>query len=73
MKNKLQKLKDEIIAQLEAVSSNEFLRDFENKYLSRKGKLGELMKEIKDLGEETRKEIGQFANDTKQEINNRYL
>ncbi len=73
MKNKLQKLKDEIITQLETVSNNEFLRDFENKYLSRKGKLGELMKEIKDLSEEARKEIGQFANNTKQEINTRYL
>ncbi len=73
MKNKLQQLKDEIIKQLDTVSSNEFLQEFENKYLSRKGKLGELMKEIKDLSEEARKEIGQFANETKQEINTRYL
>lgn len=73
MKNKLQQLKDEIIKQLDTVTSNEFLHEFENKYLSRKGKLGELMKEIKDLSEEARKEIGQFANETKQEINTRYL
>jgi len=73
MKNKLQKLKDEIMKQLETVSNNEVLRDFETKYLSRKGKLGELMKELKDLSEEARKEIGQFANQTKQEINTRYL
>ncbi|MEI7620134.1 MAG: phenylalanine--tRNA ligase subunit alpha [Candidatus Falkowbacteria bacterium] len=73
MKNKLQQLKDEIVEQLNTVSNNEVLRDFENKYLSRKGKLGEMMKEIKDLSEEARKEIGQFANDTKQEINNKYL
>jgi len=73
MKNKLQQLKDEIIAQLNTVANNELLRDFENKYLSRKGKLGELMKEIKDLSEDARKEIGQFANTTKQEINAKYL
>jgi len=73
MKNKLQQLKDEIVSQLNTVANNESLRAFENKYLSRKGKLGELMKEIKDLGEEARKEIGQFANTAKQEINARYL
>jgi phenylalanyl-tRNA synthetase alpha chain len=73
MKNKLQQLRDEILEQLNTVSSKEFLQDFENKYLSRKGKLGEMMKEIKDLGEEARKEIGQLANTTKQEITAKYL
>ncbi len=72
MKNKLQKLKDEILEQLNQVKSSELLLEIENQYLSRKGRLGELMKEIKDLSADAKKEVGQIANETKNEIMKRY-
>lgn len=72
MKNKLQKLKDEILDQLNQVKSSELLLEIENQYLSRKGRLGELMKEIKDLSADAKKEAGQIANETKNEIMKRY-
>jgi len=68
MKEKLQELKDEFLRQLKEVTDQQKLRDFELKFLSRKGELAKLMGEIKDLNDEARKETGLFANELKKEL-----
>jgi phenylalanyl-tRNA synthetase alpha chain len=69
MKNKLIELKEEIIKQIKTVKNSNLLTELEAKYLGRKGEFSLLLKNIKDLGEEARKEIGQMANEVRQEIN----
>jgi len=68
MKNKLQQLKDEFLKQLETVKDSEALREFELKFLSRKGELSQVMSSIKELSDEARKEAGAFANSVKIEL-----
>jgi phenylalanyl-tRNA synthetase alpha chain len=68
MKNKLQQLKEEFLKQLESVTDSEKLRDFELKFLSRKGELAKVMSSIKELSDEARKEAGALANDIKGEL-----
>ena len=68
MKNKLNKLREEFLAELAQVKDNERLRELELKFLSRKGQLSELMKGLKDLSGELRKEAGELANSIKGEL-----
>jgi phenylalanyl-tRNA synthetase alpha chain len=68
MKDKLHKLKEEFLAKLNEVTDDKSLRDLELRFLSRKGELSELMKNIKDLSGDLRKEIGETANKIKTEI-----
>ena len=68
MKNKLHKLKDDFFQQLENISGLESLRDLELRFLSRKGELSEIMKGIKDITGDSRREIGELANEIKKEI-----
>ena len=72
MKEKLQELKDEFLKQLKEVTDQQKLRDFELKFLSRKGELAKLMAEIKDLNDEARKETGLFANELKKELQTQF-
>ena len=68
MKTKLEKLKDEFLKQLETVKDSEALREFELKFLSRKGELAQVMSSIKELSDEARKEAGALANEIKTEL-----
>lgn len=68
MKDKLQKLRQEFLAQLAQASDGEKLREIELKYLSRKGELSEIMHSLKDLSLESKKEIGEAANILKNEL-----
>lgn len=72
MKEKLQELKGEFLRQLKEVTDQQKLRDFELKFLSRKGELAKLMGEIKDLNDEARKETGLFANELKKELQTQF-
>jgi phenylalanyl-tRNA synthetase alpha chain len=72
MKNKLEQLKQEILEQLQTVKDSQLLQEIENKYLGRKGELNNLLKSIKDLEEKARQEVGQFANEVKNEINSKF-
>lgn len=72
MKNKLQQLKEEFLKQLEAVTDSEKLREFELKFLSRKGELAQVMSSIKELSDEARKEAGALANDIKGELQDHF-
>ena len=68
MKDKLHKLKEEFLAKLDEVKDADNLKELELRFLSRKGELSELMKNIKDVSGDLRKEIGETANKIKNEL-----
>ncbi len=75
MRDKLLKLKKEIIDQLEVLkqktanSNNlELLRTLRVKYMGRKGELTQFLRQLKDLSQEAKQEIGKLANDIKVEV-----
>ncbi len=69
MKNKLIKIKQQILNELENAENSQDVELLRHKYLSRKtGKLTQLIKEIKNLKQELRPVVGQVANDIKKEV-----
>jgi len=68
MKNKLEKLKKEILNNLEKVQNDSALRDLDIKYLGRKGKFTEILRGISKLSIEEKKKIGKLANEIKNEL-----
>lgn len=81
MKISLEKIKEEALAKLtEALSqvesfpiqAAETLKDAEQKFLGRKGELSSLLRSLKDLGEDARREIGELANVVKRELENNF-
>ncbi len=70
MKEKVEAIKKEI-GDFQ-VKNKEDLETFRLKYVSRKGIIGELFKEIKNVSPEQRKEVGMILNDLKQEALNRF-
>ncbi|MBD3248011.1 phenylalanine--tRNA ligase subunit alpha [Candidatus Falkowbacteria bacterium] len=71
MKKELEKIKKEILDELENIKSGQALEDLEIKFLGRKGELNNILKKIKDLSNDQKKEIGRFANQVKSEITER--
>jgi len=72
MKNKLQKLREEFLHQLSLAQNHDLLKELELKYLSRKGELNQIMKSLKDLSVDVRKEVGELANGVKQELQEKF-
>ncbi len=72
MKNKLQTLKEKFLKQLAQIKDSEQLRAVELKYLSRKGELNQLMRGLKDLPENAKKEAGELANKIKEELGHKF-
>lgn len=68
MKDRLEHLKKKALAELQAVTNNGLLRDFEIKYLGRKSELTALLKQIRNLIENERPVIGQLANSIRKDI-----
>lgn len=69
MKQKIEKLKKDFLVELDKAATAESLDSLENKIFSRKdGELNEILKGLKDLSPEEKKEIGALANETKKEI-----
>ncbi len=68
MKEKLEKLKKEILDNLEKVKNPDAFRNLEVKYLGRKGKLTKILKGISGLSVEEKKTLGKFANEIKVEL-----
>lgn len=66
MQNKLKKIKEEALAAIKAAGDKFNLEELENRFLGRKqGELTNLLKGLKDLANDTRKEVGQLANEVK--------
>lgn len=72
MKDKLLKLKQEILKQLPKANDSNVLRDLEIKYLGRKGELANILSGLKDLKINEKKVVGKMANDIKSEIENKF-
>lgn len=69
MQSKLEQLKKEALLAIKAVKDSAELEELENKLLGRKqGELTNLLKGLKDVGEDLRKSVGQLANEVKQVI-----
>ncbi len=69
MKEKLKKLKKQIKTELEKVPDLTDLQTLEKKYLGRKeGELNKVLKSLKDLSKEAKKEVGQLANEIKVDL-----
>lgn len=72
MKKQLEKIKEEILSKLQSVQDSAALSELQNEYLSRKGQLTQVIKNIKELSEEARVETGKLANEVKQEVTERF-
>ena len=68
MQAKLQKLKQEILRQLENVKRPEAWRALEIKYLGRKGELTKILRSVAELNREQKKTLGKLANEIKIEL-----
>lgn len=73
MKNKLLQLKKEILESLDKIQFEDNLKELEDKYLNRKSEFNSLLKNIKNLDVDLKKEIGTLANSIKQEINEKII
>lgn len=68
MKEQLETLQVEFTVSLEAVQSEEALKQLESEYLGKKGKLKAILAGVKDLSIEDKKTIGVKANEMKKEF-----
>ena len=68
MKNKLEKIKQEVVQALQQAIGSAQLDDLKVKYLGRRGEVNKIMKQIASLTEKEKKEIGQLANQIKSDI-----
>jgi phenylalanyl-tRNA synthetase alpha chain len=68
MKNKLEDLKKHILEQLDKAKTGDLLRELEVRYFGRKGELSNILRAVKDLGEQERQEIGALANSIKNDV-----
>ncbi|MFZ2189987.1 MAG: phenylalanine--tRNA ligase subunit alpha [Candidatus Magasanikiibacteriota bacterium] len=73
MKTQLENLKKEFIKGLEEVKDTFKLEELEQRFFSRRsGQLTEIMKNLKDLSGEAKKEFGKLANEVKGELEEMY-
>ncbi|MFA5061714.1 MAG: phenylalanine--tRNA ligase subunit alpha [Patescibacteria group bacterium] len=71
MQSKLQKLKTEALLAIKSAKDKLEVEALEQKLFGRKGgEMTDILKGIKDLSEDAKKEIGQLANEVKKEIEN---
>ncbi|MCT4617632.1 MAG: phenylalanine--tRNA ligase subunit alpha [Candidatus Gracilibacteria bacterium] len=70
MLDKIKALKQEFDKKLKQTENFEQLKTLENGYIGKKGELAIILKGVKDLSIEEKKEVGKFANDIKKELEN---
>lgn len=68
MKEKLEQIKKEAIAQIEKSDALEALNDVRINFLGKKGELTAVLKGMKDVAPEDRPKVGQLVNETRAEI-----
>jgi len=69
MKDKIDNIKKAALVEIAAAESAEGLEEVRVKYLGRKSELTEVLKGLKDMSVEEKKEIGQISNVVKNESN----
>ncbi|HBI34052.1 MAG TPA: phenylalanine--tRNA ligase subunit alpha [Candidatus Moranbacteria bacterium] len=68
LEEKIEKIKEDALAEIAAVESLAELNDLRIKFLGRKSEFTNILKSLKDLTEQERKIVGQIANATKIEV-----
>ncbi len=68
MKNTLHELEKKALKRLESIVSHDDLQKFEQEFLSKKGELSSVLRGLRDLAPEIRKEVGELANTIKKTI-----
>ena len=72
MEQKMKELREQMKESLQAVHSREDLAGFWQTYLSKKGKIAELMKELGKVSKEERPTVGKLINEFKGQVQSRY-
>lgn len=70
MKNQLETILKNAKTDIQKASNSQDIEEIKNKYLSRKGELNSIKKNLKDLSDEDKRVIGAFANEIAQELEN---
>lgn len=70
MKEKLQKIRENAIAQIQAAADLNALNEVRVAVLGKKGELTSVLKGMKDVAPEDRPKVGQMVNETREEIEN---
>ena len=68
MKERLEKIRNEALAQISASAGADSLNDVRVAFLGKKGELTAIMKSMKDIPKEERPAFGQMVNDVRKEI-----
>ncbi len=68
MKEKIEKIKSEALEEIKKVTDTDALFLFEKKYLGRKSAFVEILKNLKNLSADDKKELGSLANQIKKSI-----
>ena len=68
MKEKLQAIREEALAQIEQAGALDKLNDVRVNFLGKKGKLTAVLKSMKDVAPEDRPKVGQLVNETRAKI-----
>ena len=68
MKEKLQSIKEEALAQIQAADAPEKLNDVKVRFLGKKGEITADLKGMKDVAAEDRPKVGQLVNEAREEI-----
>lgn len=71
LKENLLKMKEEVEKRIKEAISAESVDQIRVEFLGKKGKITEILKGLKDLSVEEKKEVGKIANDVKVELENR--
>ncbi|PJA47322.1 phenylalanine--tRNA ligase subunit alpha, partial [Candidatus Uhrbacteria bacterium CG_4_9_14_3_um_filter_36_7] len=73
MRQQFEKIKKEFEENLHSLKDFFVLEDIRTKFLGRKGELSNLMKQLKDVAEEERRELGKIANEIKETMEYAFL
>ena len=68
LKDTLLQMKEEVIEKINSAKSVDFVEQLRVEFLGKKGKITDILKGLKDLSVEEKKEIGKLANDVKTEL-----
>ena len=71
MKEKLQAIREEALAKIEAAKDLDALNNIKVDVLGKKGELTQVLKGMKDVAPEDRPKVGQMVNDTRTAIEER--
>ncbi len=73
MKEKIEKIKSEALVEISSAASFDMAEELRIKYLGRKSEFNNILKGLKDLDVDERKNVGQLANIVKAEIETAFL